>query len=409
MSLRPIQQLEDDYFDNHAIVSRDSPEAIIEFLEDIYEYVEQDTLQEGGYEYEKYLTRYASDTFWKTVEDLISGDSIDTDADTEDIQFGLFVLMVKRAIHPDPSDFNTLSRLDEEYRDSVPDRPTKPYFRSLLYRYGYEREHRQRGIRLAYEAVDAQVENPAIYNNFAAQVVEVEEQFGIDSLDLDIEDGDVSELALEYAEKAVRQDSTEAEYYATLGRVHSLLGDLEEAERNVQRAIELRLDEDTQGSPNTASFRSILRTIKSKRKTQKIEAQLQEAQEQFDEISEKHSLLEEQYESLEGQYESIESKFEDSVEQFRTTTLQFIGFFTALLAVVVTSVQVTEITNSVSAARSLIITLIGGILVSFGGFSLMLPDKEGGYSKPVRLGVLVLIGILLLVASSVDVPYLSGI
>ena len=50
MSLRPIQQLEDEYFDNLGIVARDNPEDIIEFLEDIYEHVEQDTLQEGSYE-----------------------------------------------------------------------------------------------------------------------------------------------------------------------------------------------------------------------------------------------------------------------------------------------------------------------------------------------------------------------
>ncbi|KMT45723.1 hypothetical protein EL22_28795 [Halostagnicola sp. A56] len=238
---------------------------------------------------------------------------------------------------------------------------------------------RKTGLQLAHEAVAAQIENPSIYDNFAAQIVEVDEQFGIESLDLDIGDSDVSELALEYAEKAVRQDSTEAEYYATLGRVYSLRGELDEAERNVQRAIELRLDEETQGQPNTASFRSILRTIKSKRQIQKIESQFEEAQEQLDEISEKHNTLEEQYESLDGKYNSIESKLEDAVEKYRTQTLQFIGFFTALLAVVVTSVQVTEITNSVSEARSLIITLIGGILVSFGGFSLMLPDKESGF------------------------------
>lgn len=409
MSLRLIQQLEDDYFDNLGFVARDNPEDIIEFLEDIYEHVEQGTLQEGGYEYEDYLTRYASDAFWQTIEDLLSADSIETGADTDDIRFGLFVLMVKRAILPNPSDFNTLSGLDEEYRDSVPDRPTKPYFRSLLYRFGYEREHRQTGLQLAYEAVAAQIENPSIYDNFAAQIVEVDEQFGIESLDLDIGDSDVSELALEYAEKAVRQDSTEAEYYATLGRVYSLRGELDEAERNVQRAIELRLDEETQRQPNTASFRSILRTIKSKRQIQKIESRFEDAQGQLDEISEKHDSLEEQYESLDGKYNSIESKLEDSVEKYRTQTLQFIGFFTALLAVVVTSVQVTEITNSVSEARSLIITLIGGILVSFGGFSLMLPDKESGYSKPIRIGGLILIGALLIFISIVDIPYLSGI
>ncbi|MGB9987447.1 tetratricopeptide repeat protein [Salarchaeum japonicum] len=409
MSLRPIQQLEDDYFDDFGVVARDNPDDIIEFLEDIYEHVEQGTLQEGGYEYEDYLTRFASDTFWHTIDDLLSADSIETDADPDDIRFGLFVLMAKRSILPNPSDFNTLSELDEEYRDSVPDRPTKPYFRSLLYRYGYEREHRQTGLQLAHEAVDAQIENPSIYDNFAAQIVEVDEQFGIESLDLDIGDSDVSELALEYAEKAVRQDSTEAEYYATLGRVYSLRGELDEAERNVQRAIELRLDEETQGQPNTASFRSILRTIKSKRQIQKIESQYEEAQDQLEEISEKHDSLEKQYESLDGKYDSIESKLEDAVEKYRTQTLQFIGFFTALLAVVVTSVQVTEITSSVSEARSLIITLIGGILVSFGGFSLMLPDKESGYSRPVRIGGIILIGTLLLLASIVDVPYLSGI
>ena len=409
MSLRPIQQLEDDYFDNLGIVARDNPEDIIEFLEDIYEHVEQDTLQEGSYEYEDYLTRYATDASWRTIDDLLSEGSIETDAGTDDIRFGLFVLMVKRALLPNPSDFSTLSELDDEHRDSISDRPTKPYFRSLLYRHGYEREHRQTGIQLAYEAVDAEIENPSIYDNFAAQVVEVDEQFGIESIDLDIGNSDVSELALEYAEKAVRQDSTEAEYYATLGRVYSLRGELDEAERNVQRAIELRLDEETQRQPNTASFRSILRTIKSKRQIQKIESQFEEAQDQLEEISEKHDSLEEQYESLDEKYNSIESKLEDAVEKYRTQTLQFIGFFTALLAVVVTSVQVTEITSSVSEARSLIITLIGGMLVSFGGFSLMLPGKESGYSKPLRIGGLILIGSLLLLASIVDVPYLSGI
>ncbi len=409
MSVRPIQELEDKYFDYPGLVFWDDSEDIVEFLEDIYELVEQDILQEGDYEYEYYLTKYATDTDWRAVEDLLDTGSFQTDADTDDIRFGLFVLMIKRAIHPDPSDFNTLSGLDEEYRDSVPDRPTKPYFRSLLYRYGYERGHRQTGIQLAYEAVDAQIENPSIYDNFAAQVVEVDEQFGIESIDLDIDDSDVSELALEYAEKAVRQDSTEAEYYATLGRVYSLRGELDEAERNVQRAIELRLDEETQRQPNTASFRSILRTIKSKRQIQKIESQFEEAQDQLEEISEKHNSLEEQYESLDEKYNSIESKLEEAVEKYRTQTLQFIGFFTALLAVVVTSVQVTEITSSVSEARSLIITLIGGILVSFGGFSLMLPNKGSGYSKSVRIGGLILIGALLLLASIVDVPYLSGI
>lgn len=80
-----------------------------------------------------------------------------------------------------------------------------------------------------------------------------------------------------------------------------------------------------------------------------------------------HSAIEE--------LETIRSKSETRLREIQTQTLQFLGFFATLLAVIVSSINITT-SFPLPEAASLILVLTGGLLAAFGGFTIVLPIDD---------------------------------
>jgi hypothetical protein len=103
------------------------------------------------------------------------------------------------------------------------------------------------------------------------------------------------------------------------------------------------------------------------------------------------------YDELEGSIAEMESKadeLEDYFDSLRTQTLQFLGFFATLLAVIITTAQFATQAQPTEAAL-LILVMIGGLLTAIGGFSFTLPTTDDTRNRLYRQSVSVVLGLVL--------------
>lgn len=89
-------------------------------------------------------------------------------------------------------------------------------------------------------------------------------------------------------------------------------------------------------------------------------------------LEEKISKLNKEISEGEDSVDDLKNRLENNNTQF----LQFLGFFSALLAVAVTSTQVATTTENFATGFRLILALTGALLISFGGFSTMFVSRE---------------------------------
>lgn len=113
---------------------------------------------------------------------------------------------------------------------------------------------------------------------------------------------------------------------------------------------------------------------------------------------------------LESRFETtvskLEQRFKKSVDKFRSNSIQFIGFFAAIITLSVTSSNIVVNANrSLIQDAGLITVLTGGLLVGFGAFGLLLPypntsgdTEEFRSSRKARVVGILFIGTVLMAA-----------
>jgi len=115
--------------------------------------------------------------------------------------------------------------------------------------------------------------------------------------------------------------------------------------------------------------------------------------------------IDSRYGDLQGSISEMESKADELEEYFdslRIQTLQFLGFFATLLAVIITTAQFATQAQPTEAAL-LILVMIGGLLTAIGGFSFTLPTMDNSRSRLYRQSVSVVLGIFLLLLGLIGI------
>jgi tetratricopeptide (TPR) repeat protein len=100
---------------------------------------------------------------------------------------------------------------------------------------------------------------------------------------------------------------------------------------------------------------------------------------------------------LESNIDDVQVELENTSDRFRSDIIQYIGFFAGVITIAVVSAQISTVATSFGEAARLILVFSGGLLLSFGGFSLMLPYNLNRQHFRKRLAGLLLIGILIIV------------
>ncbi|GAB3412171.1 hypothetical protein GCM10027435_04520 [Haloparvum alkalitolerans] len=173
--------------------------------------------------------------------------------------------------------------------------------------------------------------------------------------------GTPREQLLEEAEGIMDQLITEPVYpkfKVTLGRLRALQGRYDDAIRQINEGIDLEDDSKDSYVLRVNSYRN----HESRVYLDKYVDEIQRRQDQ---------LKEDVDDALEA-VETAQEESKDQIKKLQGQTLQFLGFFATLLAVIISTVTIT-LEFSILPATALIVVLIGGLLIAFGGFTVMLP------------------------------------
>lgn len=192
---------------------------------------------------------------------------------------------------------------------------------------------------------------------------------------------------LSYVESKLESisDSLEeySEYYKAKGKVDMINNRPGSAVDNFEEAIR-RLDHNQERS---SEYYLEYEQLRLEAKIEKLTTNLEN---KFYEIEARSSHVKNTLEEIEDATDDIESE----VNTFRRQTVQFLGFFTALLSLIIASVNIIATFDFIEAAGLLMI-LAGGISVSFWSLSFFIAPSSEEYRKQWPILVMGILAILL--------------
>lgn len=168
------------------------------------------------------------------------------------------------------------------------------------------------------------------------------------------------EEAVEEARNVKRDDPNFIKVYSSLARGYALLGEFDDARSELQDAISREQYSESNVYFDEETHENLHRIINNRRRVNDLQTDIEDAKIDVENVDE--------------DIDELEDSLESTVEEYRRNTLQFIGFFAALITLAVTSVQIIDETNtSIQGSGRLIAMLTGGMLMAFGGLGLILP------------------------------------
>jgi len=263
-----------------------------------------------------------------------------------------------------------LGQLLDTYESTFGDQPMYPHLRALHQKQLRTASSYQRAIdytEMAQERVPAGHEG--VEHSYVTAIVRALEDGHARDLDID------SETLLKRAESTmdrIMADPVYPKFKVTLGRVRALQGEYNDALQLINEGINLEDDSKDSYALRINSYRTHESRVYLEKYRAEIERQQAKLEENVDSAVEKIDDIQEE---SEDQFENLQEKTEEKVTELQGQTLQFLGFFSTLLAVIISTVTI-SLNFSIVPAASLIIVLIGGLLIAFGGFAVILPvDK----------------------------------
>ncbi len=305
------------------------------------------------------------------VQSIIDAEITGTERAAEDIRFA--ALFAYFTYHRRHENYDVLNDLLRKY-DSFASHPMFPHLQALYHKRKNTPDSHQKAIEYAREAVQRVGTNhQGVTNSLATSILYPLEEDKGELLD------DPRPALLDEAERNIQRAIEHSDYpkfKATYGRILAMRGEHDEGIKKIREAIN---DEDV-SQDNYALRIGEYRKHEFRVFLEKYATELRGEQEEIRDTQAKlDNELDEAIEKLESVREDSESRLRDLQAQ----TLQFLGFFATLLAVIISSIQIA--TNfAVTEAAGLILVLTGGLLIAFGGFSVILPvDDDNADSKTI--------------------------
>jgi len=389
MEHRKIPELE-DFVNEDTDSTSFSIDEIIDFAQTNCQLVNEDRLllaseeaigyiQEFSYLYHK--NRFEA----KTIKDLFDG-SIDTEDLSHQpcVRFIIFIILVELDIE-DNADFEELKENLDYCPSDYKDHAVYYYYRSRIYNRGYTSEDYRISLKMATQAIQTDhnitdfdvtfVDSVAQYfSTSSKEVVEIE---GTSK-----KKDELFEQAKSLALQAVESSPENHKYRSSYASLLELDGDLDEAQKQISKALRLS---DQQDDPDSGlSHYMQLRRIQTQQKS------LRHIKSQFDTFEKEIQTLENRATKLRGE-----------LDEYRNQTIRIMGFFAALIAIVVSSAQVIQTTATVGEAAQLVLVLTGGLIVAFTSLGAIF-SNEPEWKKLVLVGI---VG-LFLIAVALAAPIL---
>lgn len=309
-------------------------------------------------------------------EQILEQDQFDAATDDQDIRFAaLFILCtyLRRQSH-----YSEARRQLKTYSE-FSDRPMYSHIRSMV------SDNYQDQVRHAHDAAENAEPHPGASHNLARNIIDGLEE------DKSIPIQNPESVADTHLNIALN-NANYPKHRATKGLLLALRGEFEHSKEQIRKARDME-DEDMENyAVRLAEYQEYLFRVRM----QEYESSIQ-------------SDIDESYENLSESIDTMETKanrLEDYFDDVRTQSLQFIGFFATLLAVIITSAQFATQVAARSAAP-LIVIMIGGLMTAIGGFNFTLPKQSNEDEQAYREYVPMVIGILIL-ALGLGLLYLTA-
>lgn len=273
-----------------------------------------------------------------------------------------------------------LCEIHDRFRSRFVDRVAYQNLQAVLYRIEAKRSKDKTTVRKALELQQSVLEevsnNPAYYQakaNTIAQAIEGNIFKGEEREEL-------LQSGIDAANQAIDLWEEYGKYHITKGRLHALMGEYSAARDEIRKGIDLE-DEDQQNyALRIGQFRRHLLQVDLKETRDQIEKDIEEFQDKLSDSKNEIKTIQDDFDQqIEQAKSEIEFDLKDELNEitgkFRNTTLQFLGFFTAIIAAVITTIQIASQYPPLEAG-ALMIVVFGGLTTSFGAFSLIIPDDR---------------------------------
>ena len=186
--------------------------------------------------------------------------------------------------------------------------------------------------------------------------------------------------AEDMANAAIKREPNYAKFYSTLGRLKALEGEYDEAHANIALAIDKESSDRTDYAIRIGGYQAALIN------TRAIEVEANTEQSRLEML--------ENMEAFSKELAAAKEEIEDS----KTSNLEFLGFFTALISFTIGSLGLVQDATPLDAA-GIIVVLAGALLLVFAGFTfIILRDPQAIKRKSLPMAVM---GLIVLIAGFV--------
>lgn len=318
---------------------------------------------------------------YKLVGDPQNG----TDVPDDDYRFYIFYILAK--LHFELDDYEGMRKLIERYENEFGEQPYFGKLEALSLMNSYDPETLSRALDVAYENSQNNPQYFELHRVLAEVIAETTEkdiQYIGANDDIPIDDQGLLGIGKREIERATEYSNYPAEYLLVKARIESLTGNHDTAKSSVSEAIRELSRSRTRYTDLKAMFGRVENRIETRRHQSELEHRTNQISESVDEIESKIDDSAENLENLSEEMDSIRLNFQ-------RTFLEFLGFFSAIIAAIVITGQIAlEIADPREAGR-LIIVSYGGLLFAFGGFAAMIASDKSGRRIRIALSAIGLI------------------
>lgn len=273
-------------------------------------------------------------------------------------------------------EYTELREVMSTFGDSYRTRPTYPHLKSLCL--GVDPGEIESAAHCAEAAKENAPSHPGVLHNFALMTIQREEgRATSDPVKL--------KAAQDALDAAITQThGAYARYHATYARLRTLQGEYGRAEEEVDQAIDREEPTKADYSIRIGEYQAIKLDIKVRQSIRTL------ASEHASTVAEVRSLQQ----STVSELDRVRDEIDNRIGQARGDALQLLGLLAAVVAFVVSASSIAAQLRSFAVSGRLFVTVAGGILVIYAGFSLsfLRPGTGGALRSTLVLALGIGIG-----------------
>lgn len=265
--------------------------------------------------------------------------------------------------------FSELEKLVDRYGDNFNNKPLFNIAMCTIYKNKGSEIDLQLALEYATHALESCNNHQGILQTYADTVAYTLEQ-GYSISD------QILEKAIRCVNEAIVIDSKYPKYYCTIGRLSIYKNEYTQAKQFILKAIDLEDSKQSDYAMRIADYQNYLQRCYIKESVYKIDMSVKDALQQISDT---------------------QSEVREQMEKEKLTHLEFLGFFTAIISFILSTIQI-SLNFEVVEATTLIMILLGVIIISMIVFSILMGVKK---VQGWKIIFLFLIGIFLIAVGNI--------